>query len=258
MILAYKLDPNEVAIHTTTNNNQITEPYVIETVEPNYSYAVKLFAYPNWNPTTQSYDLTWWLCTLDRNTSYDVSGLVVFSHNTGPFNPQLYGVVQEKVVSIDLSNVSPTFKPYIHIQSVHISLLSQPTNLTNSWTVDMEPDETPEPYGIDILATINSSNPKAFVIHNNMLTLTEWLDTVYYPTHPLINPENEIGPMVPTHIQVINGTLDVIVPVEEYVDSFESVDDVVPNSLVIIKFIRRTVSGDLHLSVAGMMVVSQA
>jgi hypothetical protein len=77
LVLTYELSSGEVAYNGLSDDNRyISEPYSLVTINPNNSYAVKLFVYPEWLNDTDGYGLRWWMFNMDRNVYFDVTGHV--------------------------------------------------------------------------------------------------------------------------------------------------------------------------------------
>jgi hypothetical protein len=159
LVLAYRLSANEVTYHATSGDNKyLTEPYQIQTINPNHSYTVKLLVFPVYISNYVGYRLQWYLYTLDRNVMFDVTELVQLSEATGVFDPAGYGYIQHKTVSINLRDVSSAFKPFVHVQSVDIVLKHPPNGLSTPWTVLTEPGTGLPHYG-DQTFLVRQFNP---------------------------------------------------------------------------------------------------
>jgi hypothetical protein len=255
IILKYILGPDEVAIGTTALNNAITAPYIIRTIDPNYSYSAKLFAYPTWDKTSLEYNLRWWLYTLDRRMVYEVTGLVNFSTATGPYKPKLFGQTQNKNVYINLKTVSPSFKPYNHVQNIEITLLHVPGVNSASWLVDMEPDQNQTAYGAGLLAKRSNTDTKSFTIDCGINTLDAWLQKVYYETHPLIDSSKETSAIVPTHMRLKTDGVNIDTQVSYFKNTFTGSVAIPQYSLLTIEFYKRTNIDNIELSIGAMMIV---
>jgi hypothetical protein len=257
LVLTYSLAPEEVAYNgNATNGKFITEPYRLSTVNPNYSYTVKLYCYPVWISPDLGYNLQWFLCNLDRNMVRDVTQYVSFSTNTGAFEPTKYGVVQKKSVSLSLKDVSAAFKPFIHTQVVDITLFGQPTMPDTPWTISHEASFTRPSYGDRLVAKKISSigNNTVLNLKSERVTQEDWIRDVYINTYPIIDKSKETRPIPPSHMVIAYATTEVEVPISDW-DKDISIGYAIPDlKTVFIKFIKKTARGDLQLSVAAMTV----
>ena len=257
MVLSYALASNEIAYAgVTSDGHYVTEPYHLLTVNPNNSYTVKLFGYPVWVSEASGYTIQWWLLNLDRNIYFDVTPYVTFATNTGPFDPKLYGYVQRKSVSIKLSDVSGTFKPFTHTQIVEIVLNGKVSDSINPWAVSHESVPTRPNFGPGLFAKrVNGTSASTTLnVSSGLTTKDDWLKNVYFNTFPLMDKTKELTPPQPTHFILSYGGVDFEVVMTDWAD-----DAVVPNNIplyknVTIRFIKRTSSGDLQLSIASLVV----
>jgi hypothetical protein len=254
LVFAYSLAPNEVSYaNNTVFNNMITEPYQLKVVNPQNSYTVKIFGYPKWINAATGYMMEWWLLNLERNVFFNVTPFVHFAENTGPYDPKLYGVLQRKSISLNLREVSGSFKPFIHTQLVDIVLNGPPSAGTTPWTISLESLATQPNYGAGIFAQIQNST--MVNLSSNFTSFDSWLENVYLHTFPLLEGLPNETPLDPTHFVVtFNGT-STEYPISDWQSNINISNTPIPvNSTIAVRFIRRTVTGDLQLAVAGMIV----
>lgn len=254
LVFAYSLAPNEVSYaNNTVFNNMITEPYQLKVVNPQNSYTVKIFGYPKWINAATGYMMEWWLLNLERNVFFNVTPFVHFAENTGPYDPKLYGVLQRKSISLNLREVSGSFKPFIHTQLVDIVLNGPPSAGTTPWTISLESLATQPNYGTGIFAQIQNST--MVNLSSNFTSFDSWLENVYLHTFPLLEGLPNETPLDPTHFVVtFNGT-STEYPISDWQSNINISNTPIPvNSTIAVRFIRRTVTGDLQLAVAGMIV----
>lgn len=254
LVLSYALAPNEITYNAVSGDfKYITEKYELVTTNPNNSYAVKLFCYPVFLDEVRGYTLEWFLLNLDRNLYFDVSQYVVFNASTGPFDPTAYGYIQRKSVSVDLSLVSASYKPFIHTQNVEITLnYGDQTNTTYPWSVAHESLEGKHKFGIDLMAKIIDST--TINLSSEFATLEDWLISAYTYTYPLSDRTKELKPPTPTHMVISYGPTNVELRINLWNTDIDLLQYVIPNSSVFIRFIKRTSTGDLQLSIASMMI----
>lgn len=253
LALRYTLAQDEYAIAgITTDGHYISEPYTLRTVNPNNSYTVKLFGYPVWVDVNNGYRMEWWLYNLDRNTIFNVTSFVMFDVNYGAFNPKAYGILQRKSVSINLRDVSGSFKPYTHIQLVDITLYGDPNNYQTPWTVNHVSSDSVSPYGINLYG--NKIGSQTLNISSGITDYTEWKERVFNSIQPLRDRSLELSVPDPTHITISYGTFETTITRFNWnLDIVTGIDITLFDS-VKIKFIKRTISGDLQLGIAYMTI----
>ena len=255
LVLSYSLGSNETAVGAVSGDGKyITENYRLVTVNPNNSYAVKLFVYPRWVSPAIGYELRWFLYNLDRNIYFDVTQHVTFSAETGPYNPKAYGFLQRKSVSVDLADVTGMFEHFIHIQSVDIVLNHEPdTSITNTpWEISHESSASRPLYGDGLYAfKVNATDIN---IASGITVMTEWLDRVYYRTYPLIDAITEQSAIAPSHFILSVHGLDFEFPIAQWNDNLTTNIDINEFEDVLIRFIKRTGSNDLQLAISSMIV----
>ena len=203
------------------------------------------------------YRLEWFLYNLDRNVWYDVTSLVSLNPNSAVFNPTSYGVLQNISVRINLNDVSASFKSYIHIQTIGITLLTQGTQRTTNWNVEFSPGQSPQ-YGNNVYAKMAmvSSNSYNVQIDSGFPDVTTWLTNLYYNTQPLINPLSESVPPTPNYFCINAGGNLTYFPISSWNAVLNVPAGPVLNGTLFVQFLQRTVNGDIVLAVAGMPTYS--
>lgn len=253
LVLSYGLSVEEVAYGGVTSDGHfITEPYSLETINPNNSYTVKLFGYPKWIDDSVGYIMQWWLFNLDRNVFFDVTPYVKWAENTGAFDPKGYGYMQRKAVSINLRDISGSFKPFVHTQLVEIVLNGRPNDLENPWTVSHESVSNRPSYGASLFA--KKVNNTTVNIGANISEFVDWKQKVYLQAYPLLDRTIEINPPSPTHFVLTYAGTSI-----EYLITDWNVDlnlgiNLPQYSTVSIRFVKRTASGDMQLGISCMIV----
>jgi hypothetical protein len=255
LVLSYELSPGEVAYTGLSQDSaRINESYSLVTVNPNNSYAVKLFVYPEWISATDGYGLRWWMFNMDRNVYFDVTGSVTLSSQTGSYNPKGYGYQQIKNVQINLNNVSAVFKNFIHTQTVEINLFSNPNDVNDPWTVGHEFVTGRPNYGMGLQAKL--LNNFTVRLRSDLNTFEEWKQKVYLDTYPLQDTMNVIAPPEPTHFILTVGTM-----VKECAISEWNTDIALPSEInqhlnknLFIRFVRKIGANELQLSMAAMVI----
>lgn len=255
LVLRYLMSPGEQGNASTGVIGQyITKPYRIVTTNPNYSIAVKLFAFPFWNSSLNEYRLRWWMLNLARNVWFEVTSHVEFSPLTGPFDPTLYGTMQRKRVSINLRNVSNAFIAFNHPQIVDIVLNSQPrpTDTQAAWTVATESSDQYPRYGHQVYA--RRTGPGSVNLQAEFDEYDDWLEAYFHQLRPLLDVTTEVAVPRPTHFIITHGTTVTEWSVANWNQNIAIGTAVSANDTVMIRWIRRTAQGDLQLAVGATMV----
>ena len=91
-------------------------------------------------------------------------------------------------------------------------------------------------------------------ISNTLQTKQEFLDKLYKPLHPVYNPDNETGPLNPTHMEVQHQGEKIIVSIDDFQTAVQFTHVVPLLTNVVITFLRNSPSGYLKLAVAALTV----
>lgn len=255
LVLSYTLADNEATYGAVTSDGKyITRPFSLITVEPNNAYTVKVFGYPEWLNIHEGYRMRWFLLNLDRNLFADVTPHVNFTENTGVFNPTGYGYIQRKAITLALNEVSGAYRHFIHTQLLDIILRGIPDTYDTAWEVTNEAVETHSVYGHQLKAQKVPLLPNRFTIHSGINSLDEWLTRVYRHTYPLMNSQIETSIPTPTHFEVFYNTHIQRYPISDWNKQLSLPIEIPLLKTIYIKFLKQTGSGDLILSVAGMVM----
>lgn len=253
LVLSYTLAANEVAYAgVSSDNHYVTEPYSLITTNPNNSYTVKLFGYPRWIDVANGYTMDWWLHNLDRNVFYNVTPYVSFSETTGAFNPKAYGIMQRKLVAINLRDISGAFKPFIHTQLVEITLNGAPDEAINPWLMSHESVTNRPAYGAGLYA--KKIDSFSINLASDLTDYSTWLQHVYLRTYPLVDRTMEINPPTPTHFIVNQGNTTMEFPITDWNVNLGIGINVSLYTSINIHFIKRSGNMDMKLATAVMMV----
>lgn len=254
LVLSYRLSDGEATYAANNNgvNRYITKSYRMQTVDVDYSYSVKLFGYPEYVDRYQGYRMRWFLLDLERTSFVDVTSMVRWNDSTGAFDPLGYGIVQRKAVSITLSDINASYKPYIHSQLVDIVLKGAPNSVETAWLVGTEVGANRQLYGDGINARIDINFNTRCRIDSGFNTLDEWLSHVYALTYPLYDPRRESTPPRPTHFEVMAEGKIARYPIEQWNYMLDLGAPLTPYSTIYIRFLKQGPLGYLYLSVAGM------
>lgn len=258
LVLVYKLADTETGIASSSwRENKITKAYRLETVNPNNSYSVRLFGYPFWQDALSGYKIRWWLYNLDRNLSIDVTDKVQFSSATGGFDPTAYGYVQSKNVFINLKDVSPAFKAYVHAQAFSAILYDPLLGDFSRWTVVNAGSISQDPnYGTGLHAKIVTlaDTTKKINLSNEFTKQEDWLQALYYNANPL-QTNSEVKPPEPTHFYVgINDEETDAIAIANWNKDIAHVQQLIRNKTITIRFTKQTVSTELELGMSALML----
>lgn len=252
--LVYTLANDEIAYQQLpTVNNKITAEYIARTMVADGAYSVKLFGYPSWVSGAVGYRMEYWLYNLDRQQFYNVTPYIEAASNSQPFNPTLYGSLQTITVAIDLNRVDGVFRPYRHVQTFQIALLTRGDSNDANWSVAFTPDQDTS-YGVDLFADLElvSLNNWRLRLGNGFQSKEIWLQNMYQRAEPLYNPEIEGTYPEPTHFRVrfANNTYEF--SVDQWDDVLGVNNDRDNGALVYIQWIRRTADTDLQLAMTAL------
>lgn len=235
------------------NNRRVSAAYQLSTINPNNSYAVKLYGFPVWVDSATGYKMEFWLYNLDRNTYFNVTSYVRFAAATGTFNPKGYGYLQRRTLELNLRDVSPTFKAFIHTQSMDIELLGTPADGDYPWRVSHVTDSARPSYGVGIFA--RRVKPHEISIASNFTTKAEWLKNVLERNYPLMDPNREIRWPEPTHVIVEFSNRQVTVDINDWNKNIEFIEEIPIYQSIRLRFVRRSAtSGWIHIGMASMVV----
>lgn len=256
LVLSYKLDSDEAVYGAVTSDNKyVTAAYTLRTVNPNNSYAVKVFGYPVWVDQANGYVMNWFLFNLDRNVWFNVTPYVEFAENTGAFNPLGYGYMQRKAIQLNLQDVSGAFKPFVHTELVEIILNGRPSADSTPWTVRNGSSSSDEKFGTGLYANRDEANYRNLDVSSGFTTQADWLAALYYKTYPLIDRVGETDPPVPTHFILSYGNDSIECAVSNWNQIAVFSSNIPLGATVFIRFIKRTPTTELELSMAAMMVL---
>lgn len=255
IIAFYTLDDNEVSFSSSgLDGRRVSQPYKLVVNNDNLSYSVKLFPVLIWNGDIFGYSVKWYLINMDRNRYYEVTDKVEFMESTGAFNPFGFGYIQRKQVSINLSRVSPSFANMNHTQVLEFTLYSKPSKATESaWNIVTEASANVPTYGRSVLGKKVSDT--SINISMGVSDKSDWLEMMYYAMAPLVDPRVELRPPEPTHFVLEYNGHETEYSIHEWNSVLSVQGPVKGDTNAIIRFIKRTLSGDLYLSVAGIPII---
>lgn len=136
LIAKYYLNSSEVlaeslaALHRT----YVTAETNLVVIANGLQTGVKISVVPQWNATTNQYNLSFFLYTTTRDRMINVTGMVTINTST-PFNGEYYGQPQTLTLQLDMSQAEPTIysAPTLYQQTSIITL--QALTATDRYTL---------------------------------------------------------------------------------------------------------------------------
>lgn len=250
LVLVYHPQAGESILGDTTRQ------YNLVVSEANRSLSVKMMVYPVWVDEVTGYRLKFYMTGLDRDMVYDITSVVGLANGSASFMPDAYGVNQRLTYTVNLRDVSNTFRSFNHVQTVDVLLRSRANNdhASTLWEVNHEAPSAVPNYGVELRASLNNSTAKSLKVDNGATTVDEFLDKVYWSTNPIYDKEMETKAPRPTHMEVRWGNEILLVEVEDYGKTFTFNTNVTRYSNVEIIFYREVPNQWLKLSVAALTV----
>lgn len=258
LILQYNLSSDEKHYGSTVGTGKyIQAQYRSVTTREDGSYTVKLYGYPVWVSEVVGWRMEYYLYNLDRNTAQRVTSLVSYNANTGGFDPKLYGVKQQLSVSINLQDVNPGYKSWIHAQVLDVTLFRHGTDRSSTqWVVAFERNQS-SPYGLDNWCEVThvNANLRRIDISCKEKTLDAWLERLYYNTKPLFALSRESKAPAPNMFAIVTKAQTYEFPINQWNTQLSLTGLLDQSEAVYVKFFLRTASTDLHLGMAALPVV---
>lgn len=257
--LKYNLSPDEVAYGAGVGEGRhMTAKYTAQTGAVDGAYSVKLFGFPVWINNSGGYRMEWFLYNLDRKVVFLATPHVRINENTGEFDGTAYGRKQRLSVNVKLSDVSPMFNDWRHIQTIEISLLAPAHEQTTNWMVGFDPNQDPA-YGRDnhVKYTMINQNLRKLNLTSGETNQANWLERFYSRVRPLFNDQTEIEAPKPTHFALVFGTTEVEYPISQWADDLLVSNTINDGDTLFVKFFKRMAVSDIHLAVAGIPVYIQ-
>jgi len=262
MVLKYNLLQNEVSYTggIIGTDRFITEIIDVQVVDVENQLTVKLYVYPRWIDNINGYTLTFFLMNLDRNVLYDVTTLVQLGNNSPAFNPFQYGTKQQLIYRINLNHVNSSWRSFIHVQTIGITLLAPGSQLGQQtlFRVNFDPLQNPE-FGQDIMVKSKfiNQNISEVLVQSGFGSKEQFLEHFYDNTKPLLDPNLESHAPEPTHMVFMNqmGNWSVRLKISDYWNKkFTTNFPVNHGEQWFLKFVKETGQQDLDLSIAGFIV----
>lgn len=260
LVLKYTLSPGEVAYGTNSvGGDFITAAYNAVTLAVDGAYSVKLFGYPVWIDAVNGYRMEWFLYTLNRDIVYRVTPYVKIDPASVAYNPTGYGIVQNLLVYINMSDANAAFTPYKHVQHIAVTLKAPPSDRTTPWTVGYVTNQNPLYGDTNAHATISANTGVNQTVWNvrllpDELLFANWINRLYSATMPLTDPLVEAAPPAPTHFALVINNQDVEFPIAAWNSDLAISSNLPDNSTLFVKFLAKTPQNTMQLAVAGLTV----
>lgn len=254
VVLTYRLSDEEIVYGAQRGEFvHVSQQYNIRTIKSNGAYNVKLSGYPEWRGQTQGYHMRWFLSNSDRNMFQEVTDLVQLSINAEPWNPHLYGVVQNLNVQINLHDVNPIYENWRHSQTVQVLLRQPGTARTTNWTIAFDPGQSPA-YGDNTHAKLEFINYNFYKLNlkGNAQNREQWLEMLYKRTKPIYDEQRELEALLPTHFRVRVGQTIIERPIAEWNLTHTVMNGLSVDGLVFIEWLHKTPETTLELGVSGV------
>lgn len=258
LVLKYNLDVNEtsIAAQGVLVDKVATRQYSLVTQDIQPGYTVKLFMLPFWDAVNLGYKLRYWLFDLARTSFVDVTAWVQLSPEMGAYDPQAFNYLQRLQVNLNLRKVSQSYTPMIHTQIFEISLFGQPSDQDTPWLISNQPAPNTPAYGRE--ASARRRGNTLLTVDAGRATQQEWLDEIYGLTYPLVDLRSEIRAPLPTHFEVsVDGGNNWTDYEIAFWDKEIAVNGLVTlNNTALIRFVKRSGSGNLYLSMGALTIKS--
>lgn len=253
--LRYSFDEDEQALLAEPNYpNMMTTLYDIVCTQVNGAYSPKLYTYPIWNGT--SWSLKHFLYDLTRAYATDVTSLVTLNDTSPAFQPSNYGVQQDLVFNLTLSDVSKSYKPWTLVQHTSITLYKASTATGRKWSVRYS--QANDPYlGYNVGFT-TTNGVQSIDLAGGILTIPDWLTRLYYPAEPLVDSTKESAPPIPNFVRLVDTegnttTFDI----NDWNKPHVMTTPVANGQTLFLQWIKKADNGsELQLAVTGVVVDS--
>lgn len=256
--LVYNLANNETYVGEDIVGRAIQKKYRASTLNVDGAYSVKLFVRPIWLDANRGYRLEYYLYNLDRGNFFDATPYVRQAVDSAFFDPKLYGVKQTLQVVVNLSDVSPEYSAHIHPQTFSITLLSPASENRDNFYLEYVHNQPY--YGKDVNAIFNYENVNSWSVDlsSGAASLTEWLEKMYYNTHPIYDRRAEGKAPQPTHFELVVGSKTYLKLVTDWATPFNIDYEVSNADSLMIRWIARTPTDELHLGMSPVFAHQKA
>lgn len=239
-----------------TASGSVIVQYTILGLPIDPSYSLKLYVFPTWVSTLLGYTLEYWLYDLNRQIARRVpKAAISLSDESAPFDGLNYTQVQTLKLGVQLNVVDVAYGSNTHVQIVQVALLRDGSIRASNWKVKFASNQASY-YGTALEAVVRATinGLSTINVKNGAADLTSWLALVYGSLEALYDPQIETAAPVPTHFVVNTKTRVYEFPVSQWANDLTFINDANEGETIYLTFLRRTVSADLQLAVAGLPV----
>ena len=258
LVLNYKLSELEYSdnIRLVDDRRFVSKKYQVKTVDSDQRYNVKLFVIPSWDTTSLSWQLSYWLYSLERTAAVDVTRLVEYASNSTPFNGKLFGTEQRLTVALNLDMLGPSYTYFRHVETFRITMLHPAVTgrVSSYYLLDYDNNSA---VANRTLARITGNNDNYNLdLSNNSPDVHTLLNAWFYASEPLVYPFNESQAPRPTHFRLVIGNWTREVPIDDILNPVTRVNAAIHQGLAIhVEFLRVTPTSRLHMGRVGLISV---
>ena len=234
----------------------VTVPYQLRGLPVDPSYSLKLFVFPTWGGVLSGYSLEYWLYDLNRQVARRVPKAAISLDSTSaPFDGLEYVQAQTLKLGVNLSVVDVAYGTNTHVQTVQVALLRDGSIRASNWKVKFSSNQAGW-YGdaLEAVVSAGSSGLSTVNVANGCTDQASWLALVYQSLNALYDPQTENAAPDPTHFVVTTMTRVYEFPISQWQNDLTFINDLGEGQTIYLTFLRRNVSGDLQLAVAGLPV----
>lgn len=207
ILVKYFLGSDESASSALSSQGQsfVTAEVSLVVVANELATGVKISAIPRWNNSTSKYDLFFYLYTDARTNVTNVTGLVSINPST-PYNGSLYGVAQNLILDLDMSQVFPSAYSVSTLYQQTLIITLQPIAALTRYILQ-DASNAPLAYGAD--STNNrrpivnfSTSLNQYSISTIFANTAAFIQSFYTDANPPYDVATETQPVAPTHFQL--------------------------------------------------------
>lgn len=254
--LVYRLDPTEEYSRATgeTVDGFVSKTYTIVPTDIVPKMSLKLYVYPTWSEQLNSYTLHYYLYDLERLRYFEVpASSVELVESSRSFDGSDYQTVQTLHLAVKLKDLDPSYGEYRHTQAVQIALIRSGGLPATNWRVRHNANQS-EWYGDNMEAVLKVSAGQTHTVNvaAGQTDTDAWIDAIYYAQDPLRDPQAETKAPRPTHFYIDGGSREFDFPIDMWANDLTIISDLREGQNLGIRFVHRSVNGELQLAAAGM------
>ncbi len=253
--LSYVVGENEAYNGDDLVDGVITRDYTAKTMNVDGAYSVKLFAVPTWIDSSTGWRIRYFLYSLERGSVFEATAYIGAAVNTTAFDPTLYGVKQYITVTVQLSDVSPTYNTHIHVQTISITLLTEGDGSSTPYLIEYVAGS--DVYGESLNAKFDYDNVQYWRmdISCGLDSKVEFLDKLYRTCYPLFDSRSEDEAPDPTHMDIVVNDMTYSRTIDQWDEVWNIDFEVSEGEEIYIKWIYRSPQDDHQLGVSPLIAV---